>query len=270
MKKNNTIKAELYHLGELPPAWEKDLELESLQADLEKLDDSDRAILEKYKPADMARQIRNRMESNPRKESHEIPFRKPAARSRMTILIPAAAMILFGLLLPTMILRNNSVGEGQEITRVKGVEDPQLKVYRKLETESEKLTENSVASESDLIQLGYRVSSRLYGIIISIDGKGVVTRHFPEEENTAVLLKTGGEQLLPFSYELDDAPGFETFYLITSEEPFSAERIVDTVAGAARRNEILLNIPEILEKNNSTEELGSKILQTAVPVKKED
>ena len=163
MKKNNTIKTELYHLGELPPAWETDLELESLQADLEELDDSDRAILEKYKPADMARQIRERMEGSPRKESNEIPFKKPAARSRMTFLIPAAAMILFGLLLPTMIPRNNSMEEEQEITRMKGMEVPQLKVYRKLEAESEKLTEDSSVSESDLIQLGYRVSSRLYG-----------------------------------------------------------------------------------------------------------
>ena len=270
MKKNNTIKTELYHLGELPPVWEKDLEQESLQADLKKLEDSDRAILEKYKPGDMARQIRDRMEPSPREENNENPFKKPTGGSRMTFLIPAAAMILFGLLLPTMIIRNSSMGDGQEITRMKGMEVPQLKVYRKLETESEKLIENSSASESDLIQLGYRVSNRLYGIIISIDGRGVVTRHFPEEEDAAVQLKTGGEQLLPFSYELDDAPGFETFYLITSEEPFSAEKIVDTVAGVARENEILLDIPEILEKDNSTEELSNRIKQTAVPIKKED
>ena len=270
MKKNQVIKAELYRLGELSPAWEKDLDKDSLRENLKMLEDSDRAILEKYKPEDMARQIKGKMEKSQGEKNREIPFTKPSGKSRMMLLIPAAAMILFSVLLPTMILRNDRVGDDREFTRVKGMEEPRLKVYRKLEGESEELTENSSAAESDLIQLGYRISSPRYGMILSIDGRGVVTRHFPEEDNEAVLLKTGGEQLLPFSYELDDAPDFETFYLITSEEAFSAEKVVDTIAGAARKNEILLNIPEIMSKSIRTEDFSGKIEQVAVPVKKEE
>jgi hypothetical protein len=58
-----------------------------------------------------------------------------------------------------------------------------------------------------------------------------VTVHFPSGAATAGGLEPKGETLLPFAYELDDAPGFERFFLVTSREPFP----VEVVVGAAER-----------------------------------
>lgn len=267
MKKNNPIKLERYNLNELPPSWEKDLEKTVLQEELDELKRSDREILNTYKAADMASAIREKMSGT---EDKTIPFQKPVRKRRTTILIPAAAMILFGLLLPTMILRNRNIHEDQDITRIKGLGEPLLNIYRKKDGESELLKEYSSASKSDLIQLGYRVADQLFGSIISIDGRGVVTRHFPEEEGGAVRLKTGGEQILPFSYELDDAPEYETFYFITSDEPFPLNTMIDIVAGAARDNGMILDIPDIIERSSLQSDFSGKIQQYAVPITKED
>jgi hypothetical protein len=54
-----------------------------------------------------------------------------------------------------------------------------------------------------------------------VDGNGVVTRHWPIDGDAAVSLISGGEFLLPYSYELDDAPDFEAFALVWSDSVFS-------------------------------------------------
>ena len=68
-------------------------------------------------------------------------------------------------------------------------------------------------------------------MLLSIDGAGKVTLHWPENKSgAAAALKTSGEVRLPAAYELDDAPAFERFFLVRSTEPFS----VATATEAAR------------------------------------
>jgi hypothetical protein len=56
-----------------------------------------------------------------------------------------------------------------------------------------------------------------------------VTRHLPAEGPAAVPLQAGGARALAQAYKLDDAPDFERFYLVASDQPFE----VDTVVAAA-------------------------------------
>ncbi len=270
MKKNQWIKIERYRLGELPHSQENTLRQDTLQQELEELENSDREILSAYKPSEMAAAIRAKMASHPTEaDSQEIAFPGPARRSRLPLLVPAAAMILFGLFIPVLINLTDSSPD-REITRMKGLGEPQLKVYRELEGKTEVLEEYQSAGESDLIQLAYQITEPLYGIILSIDGRGVVTRHLPEDSPTAIPLKTGSLQLLPFSYELDDAPEYETFYLITSDIPFPVDPLIDLVAGEARDNRILMDIPSLLREKGMNREKVGNIRQYAVPIKKED
>ncbi len=46
-------------------------------------------------------------------------------------------------------------------------------------------------------------------------------------------LEAGGTVLLDFSYELDDAPRWERFYLITGDEPFDLEPVRRAALAAA-------------------------------------
>jgi hypothetical protein len=59
-------------------------------------------------------------------------------------------------------------------------------------------------------------------MLFSIDGNGTVTMHMADE-NRAVELAPGKMTTLPFAYKLDNAPKFETFYLLTSDEEFSID-----------------------------------------------
>ncbi|MDA3958090.1 hypothetical protein [Oceanispirochaeta sp.] len=263
MKKSN-LKAELYKLNELPRDWTLEGDAAQWTQAVEELKASDEEILKKYKPAEMAAQIARQMEgAKVKKEEKILPFSR---KFNTRILIPAAAaLLIIAFMLPlTLKSRNDSV---LEMTRVKGAGIPELRVYRKTGKDSESLSSNSAAVEYDLLQLAYQVSGPTFGVILSVDGRGVVTKHFPESGDQSPRLETGGEQFLPFSYELDDAPDFETFYLITSDKPFSTEAVMDATASAARSSDEVLDIPQLIKKINR--ETSGKIRQYAVPIRKD-
>jgi hypothetical protein len=77
----------------------------------------------------------------------------------------------------------------------------------------------------DLVRVGYRAAGQPYGAILSTDGNGNVTLHMPRSGGRATSLAPGATVLLDFSYELDDAPRWERFYLVTGDEPFPLEPV---------------------------------------------
>lgn len=273
MKKDN-LKHELYKLGELPANWSpRDEEKSEWDRAAAELVASDKEILEKYRPADMAAKIAARAADTGTRHTEAekadgsekiVPFSRKFG-GRFLIPAAAAAALILAVLLPmTTGNRNESP---LELTRVKGAEVPQLKVYRQNGNDSEVLEKDSTADNYDLLQLTYRVSGPTFGMIISVDGRGVVTKHFPEEGDLSPRLTTGGEQYLPFAYELDDAPLFETFYLITSDRPFSTEEIMDLAASAAREKNTVLDIPMLYRKYDK--KISGKFKQFAVPIRKD-
>jgi hypothetical protein len=90
-------------------------------------------------------------------------------------------------------------------------------------------------------------------VIVSIDGRGVLTRHLPAHGGQAVPLDPG-PATLPESYELDDAPAFERFYLVTADAPFPVETVVEAVMRRHARPEGAggdgrLDLPPSLEQS---------------------
>jgi hypothetical protein len=109
---------------------------------------------------------------------------------------------------------------------------PRLFVYRKAPTGAEELAAGAAARENDVVQLAY-AAGRHFGTIVSIDGRGTVTRHLPAAGTLASPLKTGAAFALPEAYRLDDAPGFERFYFVTADQPFAVDLVLTAVAHAA-------------------------------------
>ena len=72
-------------------------------------------------------------------------------------------------------------------------------------------------------------SGAKYGAIISIDGNGYLTQHYPEFGANASILEANGEIPLEYSYQLDDAPDFERFLFIASENQFDIAALIDAV-----------------------------------------
>ena len=123
---------------------------------------------------------------------------------------------------------SRAVGEAST-SRVKGDgEGPRLVIFRKLAGGHERLEDGTLARSGDLLQIAYRSSGLGYGAILSVDGRGAVTRHLPVSGEEAVPLAPA--DTLDFAYELDDAPLWERFFLVASDRPFGLAAIAEQLA----------------------------------------
>jgi len=132
---------------------------------------------------------------------------------------------------------------GLEPTNPKGngLPSPRLLVYRQPRsvagsaTRPERLADGANAARGDLLQLAYAATrDSTFGVLLSIDGAGRVTQHLPEPGiSAAAPLRSVGEILLPSAYELDDAPAFERFVLITSAQSFPVAAALDAAGSLA-------------------------------------
>ncbi len=148
--------------------------------------------------------------------------------------------------LPTLsALTSAASGEVEDPTgdgiRLKGTES-RLVLHRQIADTggdpaegAERLREGQEVSEGDVLQVSYIAAGASHGVIVSIDGRGVTTLHYPppQEEPTSTRLEQGAAIPLSSAYELDDAPSFERFFFVTSEGPAPLSAEVVTRAAEA-------------------------------------
>ncbi|HET6438016.1 MAG TPA: hypothetical protein VFG59_08140 [Anaeromyxobacter sp.] len=157
---------------------------------------------------------------------------------------PAVAATVLLLLGVVLVPRTGLLGGGAEGTGTKG--GPQLVVYRqRAGQDAEVVVAGTPVRAGDLLQLAYHSAGARYGVVVSVDGRGGLTLHLPEGGGSAAALSGGGVVRLPHSYELDDAPSFERFFLVTGNEPFAAAVVLDAArrlwaSGAAETGPLLL------------------------------
>jgi hypothetical protein len=192
-----------------------------LRERLEDLERSDAEILAVHPPAEMAAAIRGRLAAERRLK----PIRL------VNLVLPAAAAALLAL---TLFAARDRLLAGTGDTRLKGLATS-LSAWRKAGEGAERLASGASARTGDLVQLSYLAGDARYGVILSIDGRGVVTFHLPEGweggQGRSPALDRTGEITLASAYELDDAPSFERFFLVYGSESFA----VSAAADAARR-----------------------------------
>jgi len=213
---------------------------------LELLRASNAEILEKYPVGEMAGRIEGRLGAAREAEAAISPLRAAHTRNGRTrqgvsallhrrafipAMVAAAAVALAVGLVPLLMHGGMSPDDGTGV-RIKG-SGPVLHVYRETARGVELLRNGASASAHDLLQLSYIAAGARFGMIFSIDGSGAVTLHYPEGSPLAARLEGGGEVALPHSYELDNAPRFERFYLVTSSSEFSVKEILDRARKAA-------------------------------------
>lgn len=101
----------------------------------------------------------------------------------------------------------------EEIT-AKG-DAPPLVVHRLLGPAAERLEDGAAVRAGDRLQISAAPRAKA-AVVVSLDGRGVVTLHHPAREDLSPALERPGA--LPTSYELDDAPGFERFVLVAGDD----------------------------------------------------
>ena len=220
---------ERYRLGEMTPdeaaAIERRLHGDhELRQRLQTLEASDEEIRRRYSPAVLAVQVRRRLEAHTKDAPRTAGARFFGLRWK-TAAVLAGVVVLFVLAGPPLL------GPGDRSPdRVKGLE-PALLLFRKTAQGSEPLRNGATARAGDLIRIGYRSAGHGWGVIVSVDGRGVVTQHLPRDGAQAARLSAGSQVLLDFAYELDDAPRWEGFYFVAGSEPFDATPVIEAARG---------------------------------------
>jgi hypothetical protein len=234
---------ERYLLDELPAdlrekishRLESDPSLKKRLADLE---ESNRAILAQYPSRIQAAQITRKYEESYGKEKKQRGDSRRLMVRGFAYALSTVAVILIVLFPLRSILRDPPTDA--EGIRLKGA-GPRLVIYRKKGDDVERLGKGERAAEGDIIQLSYIAAGKEFGVIYSVDGRGVVTVHFPDREGeSAPQLDQDGEISLPYAYELDDAPAFERFFFITSDRPFDSAEVESALRALASNERKLM------------------------------
>jgi hypothetical protein len=160
------------------------------------------------------------------------------ARRRGILLMGVPLALAGGLALTQLMWRPAHPNEGAvsrvenpEIIIAKDNPDPRLYVYRHRAGSNQRLNDGASARRGDLVQLAYGGAG--YGVVLSIDGAGKVTLHWPEKTAGNAPVVKAGENRVPSAYELDDAPGFERFFLVQARQPFSVATAVEAARALA-------------------------------------
>ena len=234
---------ERYRLGELDPADEGAItrilmdggaDGSCLKSRLNNLEESDRELRLQYP-----------LEYFNFNSSNKIKSLRPAFSRRINVKFNAkiariAAVAAVCIMLPVIYFlqkdAENPIGQAagtegfMDITgdRVKGLAqtEPELSIYLKNDWEIP-LPGKTSLPEGSTVQLAYATPpGEHYGVIFSIDGRSIVTMHYPYRQGQSSLLDSGKRTFLNEAYTLDDAPDYEIFVLVVSKDPLDSGTIL--------------------------------------------
>lgn len=255
MDKIPEIIVEKYRRGELsdPKLRERIEALPDMDSRIADLARSDAEVLAEYPPQAFVTRIRNRAEAcgsenagSIEREGRRVPERAPGGGMfrRLSLLAPMAAILVAALGTVLLVASGDSgttsapisVAGDSEVgtTRTKGLA-PSLRIYRYTPEGAERLQDGEEVRPGDRLQLSYIAAESLLGVIFSIDGRGVLTLHYPPNILSTAELSQDGEVLLPYAYALDDAPDFETFYFAHWDGEIEPREVVERAREQAAR-----------------------------------
>lgn len=244
------ITLERYILNELPAARMKEIaklirDDPALRKHVEEINESNDSILSRHAPDTMVPRILRRASlGDPSARLAEA--KRPPWKLFLIPSLAAAAVACLVVLVPLFRTGYESILDPYitDVTRAKGA-PVKLFVYRKTGGSAELLGNRRRVREKDLLQIAYFSAEDTHGVILSLDGRGTVTLHYPAPPSSNTAIEKNRQILLPSSYELDDAPGFERFILVTSRKPLD----IRTVLRAAH---MLAKKPDSAEKDKLT------------------
>lgn len=223
-------------LGELPQEQARSVRAR-LEADedprLQRLEASNADILEAYPPEVIARRIQARIDALDPEPSGG--FAWPVWGAAAGLAVAAAALVVWTLgpgaepAAPESV--RVAVAAPPATERLKG--DAAVILERQLGTRAEPLLAKSEVSPGDTIQVSYRSAGWAHGVLVSLDGAGAVTLHFPEGPDDSTALQAEGTAVL-HAFELDDAPGFERFLFFTANSALDPDAIMKRVESIGR------------------------------------
>lgn len=209
---------ERYRLGELSGADHAKVAAElaadeALRARLSALVEDDAATLAAHPPGRVAARV-------------TLTAAPPERRSVARFLVPAFALAA-ALTVGIVVLNAPPV---EDEVRFKG-DGPSLRLFRLAGKDPERLADGARVKPHDVVQVAFELSGAKHLVIVSVDGAGQTTLHWPLDGNTQ---PAPGLKALPQAFELDEAPGFERFFLVTSDAPLPVADVLAAAKGSGR------------------------------------
>ena len=103
----------------------------------------------------------------------------------------------------------------------------QLFIYQRAADNARLLKKNDVLKKGDVIQVVYKTVEENI-VIVSVDGWGVVTVHFPEAPPCSThVSRRGRNSVLKFAFELDAAPDHEHFFMMGSDTAIDIRNLAE-------------------------------------------
>ena len=251
MKQEATIPdwmLERYTLGELPPAALSRLETalsgpaaDALHKRLAAIEAGNRTFLDRYPD----------LESLPSRKKQPLLGRLTDTLAlHWKTLAPAVAVFL-AVLLATIPGTDRQITTLTDGNRIKGSGDTLVVFRQASRSNAEQLSNGSTIRPNDRLQLGFRAEKARHAVILSIDGRGAVTLHYPDSPGDSTAVQMGRLQLLEKSYILDDAPAFERFFLILSDTRVDTASIIRKARQLAGRARNMAKIPGVCARQLS-------------------
>ena len=292
-RRPSDLEVERWRLGELTDAQAKIVEnaLRVLgDPRLESTQTEDQALFEQLPPREFAAEVVRRAELQDKtaKIRREAARERDEERNRQLNWLWAPVAVAAVLLLVVLIWSRAGLapGEGPEergvnedtkvavrdprdpaqdpTVRIKGSR-PVLVIRVKEGSKLRELGDQDEVGEGDVLQLSYVAGSKKHGVIVSIDGSGVVTTHLPSEPSGDTRLRQRKETPIGHSYELDDAPEFERFIFVASDRPLDPKAVTAAARKLARDRRRVKDGQLPLDAG-----LAKDVVQTSVLLRKHD
>jgi len=103
----------------------------------------------------------------------------------------------------------------------------ELFVYKVTSNKMDLLAERSEVQAGDKIKLGYFFEKKHFGMIFSINGAGEVTLRYPLSSENSTLFEAQTKVILDKVFTLNEAPLFETFYLVSSKNKINTTTLLE-------------------------------------------
>ncbi|MBN2694809.1 hypothetical protein JXR93_09125 [bacterium] len=142
-------------------------------------------------------------------------------------------------------ISHNGIGS-QETIRIKGEFGPKAALLDGKEIKI--LSNGDFVNEGDRIQLQFIVPKAQFATLLSIDGNSSITLHFPESDSDNGFLDGKNQITLTKSYQLDNAPKYESFILINSEKPIDIALVKERLSKLKDPTKDSLNLNDIDEE----------------------
>lgn len=166
-----------------------------------------------------------------------------------SLVVAAAALTLFVMPAPV----SHTVQPVDDDTGIRSKGAPALHVFRVTDAGAQKLDPEMSAHAGDRLQVSYVAADARYGMVLSIDGRGTVTVHLPLAGAEAAPLSKEGDTTLGSSYALDDAPAYERFFLVTSDQPFPVSAVTaaaNQLARGGQAESAALSLPSTFDQTS--------------------